>query len=123
VRVVTNPKRDRDEGRGLDPTPHRFLPFTGSRWSLTEPDRRPECERRPSNNSATKLSQHSVNDCVHLEACDFVLYQQLATFQFHDLEIIDGGMGAGFVEFRFQGPMPSFQFRKMRFDGHVGGFS
>jgi hypothetical protein len=32
-------------------------------------------------------------------------------------------MGAGFGDFRFQGPMPSFQFRKMRFYGHVGGFS
>jgi hypothetical protein len=32
-------------------------------------------------------------------------------------------MGAGFGNFRFQGPMPSFQFRKMRFYGHVGGFS
>jgi hypothetical protein len=26
----------------------------------------------------------------------------------------------GFGNFRFQGPMPSFQFRKMRFYGHIG---
>jgi hypothetical protein len=32
-------------------------------------------------------------------------------------------MSAGFGDFRFQGPVPSFQFRKMRFYGHVGGFS
>jgi hypothetical protein len=32
-------------------------------------------------------------------------------------------MGPGFCDFRFEDPMPSFQFRKMRFYGHVGGFS
>jgi hypothetical protein len=64
-----------------------------------------------------------VNASVPLKPCDFVLYQQLATFQFHDLEIIDGWMGAGFGNFRFQSPVPSFQLRKMRFYGHVGGFS
>jgi hypothetical protein len=32
-------------------------------------------------------------------------------------------MRSGLVEFNFQGPMPSFQFRKMRLYGHVGGFS
>jgi hypothetical protein len=29
-------------------------------------------------------------------------------------------MSTGFGNFRFQGPMPSFQFRKMRFHGHIG---
>jgi hypothetical protein len=29
-------------------------------------------------------------------------------------------MSTGFSNFRFQGPMPSFQFRKMRFYGHIG---
>jgi hypothetical protein len=29
-------------------------------------------------------------------------------------------MRAGFDYFRFQGPMPSFQFRKMRRYGHIG---
>jgi hypothetical protein len=60
---------------------------------------------------------------VHLQACDFVLYQQLATFQLNDLEIVDRRMCPGFGDFSFQGPVPSFQFRKMRFYGHVGGFS
>jgi hypothetical protein len=32
-------------------------------------------------------------------------------------------MGAGFADFCFQGPMPSLQFRKMGFYGHVRGFS
>jgi hypothetical protein len=32
-------------------------------------------------------------------------------------------MGLGFGDFRFQDPMPSFKFRKMRLYGHVGGFS
>jgi hypothetical protein len=65
----------------------------------------------------------SVNGRIRLQARYFVLYQQLATFQFNDLEIVDRRVITGFSEFRFQGPMPSFQFRKMRFYGHVGGFS
>jgi hypothetical protein len=64
-----------------------------------------------------------VDGRVHLQACDFVLYQQLATFQLNDLEIVDRRMSTGFGYFGFQGPMPSFQFRKVRFYGHVGGFS
>ena len=60
---------------------------------------------------------------VRLQACDFVLYQQLATFQLNDLEIVDRRMSAGFGNFSVQGPVPSFQFRKMRLYGHVGGFS
>ena len=60
---------------------------------------------------------------VHLQARDFVLYQQLATLQLDNFEIVDRRVGAGFGYFRFQGPMPSFQFRKVRFYGHVGGFS
>jgi hypothetical protein len=58
-----------------------------------------------------------------LEACDFVLHQQLATFQFNDPEIVDRRMSAGFGYFRFQGAMSSFQVRKMRFYGHIGEVS
>jgi hypothetical protein len=43
-----------------------------------------------------------------LEACDFVLYQQLAAFQLNDLEIVDPRMSTGFGNLRFQGPMPLF---------------
>jgi hypothetical protein len=32
-------------------------------------------------------------------------------------------MRAGFGNFRFQRPVPSFELRKMRLYGHVGGFS
>jgi hypothetical protein len=53
-------------------------------------------------------------------ARDFVFHQQLTTFQFDYLEIVDRPMSAGFNDFRFQSPMPSFQFRKMRFHGHAG---
>jgi hypothetical protein len=45
---------------------------------------------------------------------DFVLYQQLATLQLHDLEMVDRRMSAGFDYFRFQGPMPS----SVRFASH-----
>src|SRR5262249_40732845 len=53
----------------------------------------------------------------------FVLHQQLAALQFHDLKIVDRRMRAGFGNFRFQGPVPSFELRKVRLYGHVGGFS
>ena len=55
----------------------------------------------------------SVDDCVQLQTCDFVLHQQLATLQLHDLEIVDRRMGSSLTDFRFQCPVPSFQFRKM----------
>jgi len=64
-----------------------------------------------------------MNERVHLKSRDFVLHQQLATFQFYDLEIVDRWMGLGFSNFGFQDPMPFFKFRKMRLYGHVGGFS
>jgi hypothetical protein len=65
----------------------------------------------------------SVDGSVHLQARDFVLYKQLATFQLCDLKIVYRRVASGFVNFGFQGPVPSFQFRKMCFYGHVGGFS
>src|SRR5919198_4863702 len=88
------------------------------------PDRPPpsmRLERRPDRNSATHAT--SVNDTVHLQARDFVLHQQLATLQLHDLKIVDRRMRASFGNFRLERLMPSFEFRKMGFYGHVGGFS
>src|SRR5262249_44110950 len=67
-----------------------------------------------------EIAQGSPSDDSCLQACDFILHQQLATLQLHDLEIVDRRMGAGFDYFSFQGPMPSFQFRKMSFYGHIG---
>jgi hypothetical protein len=64
-----------------------------------------------------------VDASVQLQPRDFVLHQQLATFQCHDLEIIDRWVGPRFVNFRLEGPMTSFQFRKMGFYGHVVQFS
>jgi hypothetical protein len=58
-----------------------------------------------------------------LQPRDFVLHQQLATLQFYDLEIVNRRMRPGLGNFGFQGPVPPFQFRKMRFYGHFGGFS
>ena len=57
------------------------------------------------------------------KAGNFVLHKQLATLQFHDLKIVDRRMRTGFGNFRFQSLMPPFQFRKVRFYGHIGGFS
>src|SRR5262245_61939713 len=69
------------------------------------------------------LRTRLVETSLLLQARDFVLYQQLATFQFHDLKIVDRRVRTGLAKLFFQGPVPSFQFRKMRFYGHVGGFS
>src|SRR5262249_16189098 len=55
------------------------------------------------------------------QARDFLLHWQLPTLQLHDLKIVNRWMRAGFDYFRFQGPIPSFQFRKMRRYGHTGG--
>jgi hypothetical protein len=64
-----------------------------------------------------------VDETVHLQARDFVLNQQLAALQLHDLKIVDRRMRAGFGNFRFQRPVPSLKLRKVRLYGHVGGFS
>ena len=55
-----------------------------------------------------------VASVISLQACDFVLQQQLATLQLRDLEIVDRGVGAGFDYCSFQRLMAPFQFRKMR---------
>jgi hypothetical protein len=64
-----------------------------------------------------------MDNSLVLQPCDFVLHQQLATFQRHDLKVVDRGVGTGFIDFGFQSPVPSLQFRKMGFYGHVRGFS
>ena len=53
-----------------------------------------------------------------LEARQLIFQQQLATFQLNDLKIVDRRVIARFGYFRFQGPVLSFQFRKMRCCGH-----
>src|SRR5260370_33386702 len=81
-------------------------------------------ERRPSRNSATLYKRSaSVDEAVHLQARDYVLHQELAALQLHDLKIVDRRMRAGFGNFRFQRPVPSLKLRKVRLYGHVGGFS
>jgi hypothetical protein len=92
----------------------------------------PAAGRDPSLSVICALGQHrgrlassSFASVAHqrlvLQAGDFVLYQQLATLQLHDLEMVDRRTSAGFDYFRFQGSMLSFQFRKMRCYGHIGG--
>jgi hypothetical protein len=87
---------------------------------------------KPLANTVSESEANDQSDCsfqhiikwhqrLVLQAGDFVLYQQLATLQLHDLEMVDRRMRASFDYFRFQGPMPSFQFRKMRCCGHIRG--
>jgi hypothetical protein len=81
-------------------------------------------DRRPSRDAQSlNIRNVSVDASVQLQPRDFVLHQQLATFQCHDLKIIDRWVGPRFVNFRLEGPMTSFQFRKMGFYGHVVQFS
>jgi hypothetical protein len=73
--------------------------------------------------SSFTSSRRLVDGCVRLQTRDLVLHSQLATLQCHDLQIIDRRMGLSFVDLRLEGPVTSFQFGKMSFDGHVLGFS
>jgi hypothetical protein len=79
--------------------------------------------RRTSGDLPNQLAAQLMDSSIVLQPCDFVLHQQLATLQRHDLKIIDRWMGTGFTDFCFQGPVPSLQFRKMGFYGHFWGFS
>ena len=56
---------------------------------------------------------------VVFQAGDFVLHMQLATLQLRELQAIRRRMRERLVELIFEGPMPLFEFRKMRFDRHV----
>src|SRR5260370_1929049 len=86
---------------------------------------------KPLANTVSESEANDQSDCsfqhiikwhqrLVLQEGDFVLYQQLATLQLHDLEMVDRRMRAGFDYFRFQGPMPPFHFRQMRCYGHSG---
>ena len=54
-----------------------------------------------------------------LQTYDLVLDLQLATFQFRDLHLIARRVSEGVIDLLFEGLVPTFQFRKMRFEGHV----
>src|SRR6516225_6882226 len=44
---------------------------------------------------------------------------QFSTFQFGNVEVVDGGVGECFCNFLFKRLVPFFKFRKMRFNRHV----
>jgi hypothetical protein len=50
---------------------------------------------------------------------DLVPYVQFLPFQFHDFEIVTGGVNERVVDFLFERLVPFFEFRKMRFNRHV----
>jgi len=54
------------------------------------------------------------------ETLDLILYQQLSTLQFHELERIGRRMIRRLDDFLLQRLMLSFEFRKMRLHGHDG---
>jgi hypothetical protein len=50
---------------------------------------------------------------------DLVLHLQFTSFEFHDSQIIDRGMGQAFGDFIFERLMFLFQFRKVRLHRHA----
>jgi hypothetical protein len=53
------------------------------------------------------------------EPCDLVFDVQLAPFEFRDLQSVRRRVGKCFANFLFECLVPSFKFRKMRFDRHL----
>ena len=51
---------------------------------------------------------------------NFVLDLQFFSLEFRNLKIVGGGVGERFVDLVFQRLVPFFEFRKMRFNRHVG---
>lgn len=54
------------------------------------------------------------------EPLDFVLDVQFFSLEFHNLKVVGGGVGECFVDFLFQRLVPFLEFRKMRFNRHLG---
>ncbi len=54
------------------------------------------------------------------EPLDLVLDLQFFSLEFRNLKIVGGGVGERFVDFVFERLVPFFEFRKMRFNRHVG---
>jgi hypothetical protein len=57
---------------------------------------------------------------VVLQASDLILHMQLAAFEFYDRRVVDRRVRHGVSEFGLERLVLSFQFRKMRLDGHLG---
>jgi hypothetical protein len=55
---------------------------------------------------------------VLAQPLDFVLDQKLLTFEFHDFQIIDRGVGQAFRNFLLERLMLFFKFRKVRLHRH-----
>lgn len=60
-----------------------------------------------------------MDDRVLAEPRDLVFHVELAPLELGDLQAVDGWMRECFGEFLFECPVPSFQFRKMRFNRHL----
>ena len=58
-------------------------------------------------------------DRVLLQPRDLVLDMQLAPFEFRELQTVRRGVGKRFADLLLQRSVPSFEFRKMRFDRHM----
>ena len=54
------------------------------------------------------------------QSLDLVLDVQFFSLEFCNLKVVGGGMGERVVDFLFQRLVPFFEFRKMRFNRHVG---
>jgi hypothetical protein len=61
-----------------------------------------------------------MDECVVPEPLNLVLDLQFFSLEFRDLKVVGGGVGERFVDLVFQRLVPFFEFRKMRFNRHVG---
>jgi hypothetical protein len=60
-----------------------------------------------------------VDEHVLPQPGDLVFDVQFLTFQFRNLEVVDGGVGECFCNFLFKRLVPFLKFRKLRFNRHV----
>jgi hypothetical protein len=60
-----------------------------------------------------------MDDRILAEPCDLVFYIELAPLEFGDFQAVRRWMRESFGDFLFECPVPSFQFRKMRFNRHL----
>jgi hypothetical protein len=63
--------------------------------------------------------ERSVHADVMAQPFDLVLHLQFSSFEFHNSQVIDRGMGQAFGDFFFERLMSFLQFRKVRLHRHA----
>src|SRR5277367_4190347 len=82
-------------------------------------------ERRDTWRGASEVTRRatdrvrSMNEHVVAKSSNLVLHLQFLSLQFHELEVVDGGVGERVVDFLLERFVTFLKFRKMRFNRHV----